>query len=568
MKDINNPNDYLTENNKGKEKSPFDNELAKFVWAVGLAVSLTACGWGWSNNNSDQNSSISTQNKAPELTNVDRTITIETGKTTEVDLSTYFTDSDWEISYYFLIDKNWNQTSSMTENNVSYSINWTTLSVNSSDLLWSLTWKENKILIEATDDDNAKTETFFTFRYPEAQNATAFINLEVPTNAKENQDFSVLGTISDADGLTNVEIEIKNEKWEIVYSNSEVYDINKKTWDFKFTTSIWEAGKYTITINWKWISWNEENAEITHSEDLIITAENIPTPTPIDNLTTKKWPSVSNITKTTATISNNISDADWVKDIKYYLDWVEVSSPNLTWLTAGTTYEVYTSASVINGETWDYVNVESEKVSFTTQSETTPTNTAPEATNDTANTAHNTPVTIDVLANDTDAENDTLTIKEIKNKTWWTWEITADNKQIKFTPTDGFSWTATATYEISDGNGGTNTASVSVEVETPAPTWSTITDITEWDDWWKDFTRDFSTFIENANGWTFSASNLPTWLTINENTWVVTWYFNAHSSEVNRDWNSNVFSNIVITYTKNWKTYNSNAFTRDVEDDW
>jgi hypothetical protein len=46
----------------------------------------------------------------------------------------------------------------------------------------------------------------------------------------------------------------------------------------------------------------------------------------------------------------------------------------------------------------------------------TPNNEAPEANSDSSSTAHNTAITVDVLLNDTDANNDTLTIIEITDE--------------------------------------------------------------------------------------------------------------------------------------------------------
>lgn len=146
------------------------------------------------------------------------------------------------------------------------------------------------------------------------------------------------------------------------------------------------------------------------------------------------------------------------------------------------TWEKTTTISVNPTETTTYTFrvqdnmwVWSPKVETTVfVNEITPTNTAPEATNDTANTAHNTPVTIDVLTNDKDGNGDKLIIKSV-NGTNWTWKI-INGKEIEFTPENGFSWKANATYEISDGNGGTDIASVSVEVaeEIPSASWLDI----------------------------------------------------------------------------------------------
>lgn len=86
-------------------------------------------------------------------------------------------------------------------------------------------------------------------------------------------------------------------------------------------------------------------------------------------------------------------------------------------------------------------------------------NTAPVATDDSASTLFNTPVTIDVMANDTDADGDPLSIIAAANGSNGTAAI--DLGKIVYTPNDGFSGKDTFTYTISDGQ---DDATASVEV--------------------------------------------------------------------------------------------------------
>ena len=92
-----------------------------------------------------------------------------------------------------------------------------------------------------------------------------------------------------------------------------------------------------------------------------------------------------------------------------------------------------------------------------------PVNDAPEATNDTSNTAEGASVVIDVLANDTDLDGDSLTITSA-TATEGTVTVNANNT-LTFTPAANFSGTATINYSISDGNGGTSTAQAFIEVQ-------------------------------------------------------------------------------------------------------
>ena len=99
------------------------------------------------------------------------------------------------------------------------------------------------------------------------------------------------------------------------------------------------------------------------------------------------------------------------------------------------------------------------------------TNPAPVAANDTATTAEDTPVTIAVLANDTDRDGDPLTVTAA-SATRGTVVINA-NGTLTYTPAADFNGSDTISYTISDGQGSSSTASVAVTVtavnDAPAP---------------------------------------------------------------------------------------------------
>ena len=103
-------------------------------------------------------------------------------------------------------------------------------------------------------------------------------------------------------------------------------------------------------------------------------------------------------------------------------------------------------------------------------------NTPPVANPDTVSATANTPIKISVntlLANDTDADGDPLTLTGVSNFTGGT-AVLDDNgtpsssadDYITFTPTTGFSDNASFDYSISDGKGGTSSATVIVAVGT------------------------------------------------------------------------------------------------------
>lgn len=92
-------------------------------------------------------------------------------------------------------------------------------------------------------------------------------------------------------------------------------------------------------------------------------------------------------------------------------------------------------------------------------------NDAPTAADDSDSTAEDTPITIDVLANDTDVDADTLTIGSINQP--GNGSATINAGAITYTPNSGFTGVDTFTYTATDGNGGQDNATVTVTVTAP-----------------------------------------------------------------------------------------------------
>uniref|UniRef100_UPI000AD1368E Ig-like domain-containing protein n=1 Tax=Marinomonas atlantica TaxID=1806668 RepID=UPI000AD1368E len=90
-------------------------------------------------------------------------------------------------------------------------------------------------------------------------------------------------------------------------------------------------------------------------------------------------------------------------------------------------------------------------------------NDGPEAVDDTASTNEDTVVTIDVLANDTDLDGDTLTITDVSVPEAQGTVAIVDGK-VQFTPADNFNGDATISYTITDGTA-TDSAEVTVTVD-------------------------------------------------------------------------------------------------------
>ena len=79
-------------------------------------------------------------------------------------------------------------------------------------------------------------------------------------------------------------------------------------------------------------------------------------------------------------------------------------------------------------------------------------------------------VLIDVLANDTDEDNDALTVSAPVSDNGGT--VSVVGNQISYQPAADFHGTETITYTLTDGNGGTDTGTVTVTVSSvnDAPT--------------------------------------------------------------------------------------------------
>ncbi|WDG09892.1 Ig-like domain-containing protein [Vibrio campbellii] len=113
---------------------------------------------------------------------------------------------------------------------------------------------------------------------------------------------------------------------------------------------------------------------------------------------------------------------------------------------------VFTPAENFNGEATINYTVsdgaleDSAEVSVTVN----PVNDAPVANDDSAVTDEDTPVTIDVLSNDTDVDGDTLTIVNASVPAEQGTVEIVDGKLV-FTPADNFNGEATISYTVSDG---------------------------------------------------------------------------------------------------------------------
>jgi DNA/RNA endonuclease G (NUC1)/serine/threonine protein phosphatase PrpC len=86
----------------------------------------------------------------------------------------------------------------------------------------------------------------------------------------------------------------------------------------------------------------------------------------------------------------------------------------------------------------------------------------PVAVDDSASTDEDTPVTIDVVANDTDVDGDTRTLQSVGTASHGT--VTKVNGQAQYSPAANFNGSDSFTYVVSDGRGGEATGTVNITV--------------------------------------------------------------------------------------------------------
>ncbi len=92
----------------------------------------------------------------------------------------------------------------------------------------------------------------------------------------------------------------------------------------------------------------------------------------------------------------------------------------------------------------------------------TPVNDQPVAAPDSAQTYRGQPVTISVLANDTDVDGDPVSLTSATQGTYGA--TTLSGSAVKYTPNNTFTGTDSFTYKVADGKGGAATGTVTVKV--------------------------------------------------------------------------------------------------------
>jgi hypothetical protein len=115
------------------------------------------------------------------------------------------------------------------------------------------------------------------------------------------------------------------------------------------------------------------------------------------------------------------------------------------------------------GQSIFLVGIDAAQLSASDFEFTSQTNALPELTDDATTVATGSSVLIDVLANDSDPDEDTLSLVSVIGASDGT--AILEGGEVRYTPHAGFVGQDTLTYEVSDGQGGSSTAQINVTVE-------------------------------------------------------------------------------------------------------
>jgi len=185
--------------------------------------------------------------------------------------------------------------------------------------------------------------------------------------------------------------------------------------------------------------------------------------------------SASTAINTAISINVLTNDSDPDSDVLTIVSTTQGSNGSVA-IDAGNISVTYTpNSGYVGGDSFEYTisdghNHQATATVTVTVTQTT-TGSPPVAQNDSATTPQDVAVTIDVIANDSDPDGDTLTVVNVTLPLNGSTSIS--NNKVVYTPNTGFSGSDSFQYTISDGNGGQDSATVSVTVN-GNPTQNTV----------------------------------------------------------------------------------------------
>lgn len=321
----------------------------------------------------------------------------------------------------------------------------------------TVTIVNNKVLYVPNPGFSGQDTFTYTVKTRDNEEITATVNVEVPEavnnapsatadTATTNENATVLIDVlfndsdPDDDSLkitststpTNGSVDIVNNKIEYT-PNTDYYGTDTFTYTIDDGNGNTSTALVTVNIT-------DINEAPKATDDSLTTPEN-----------------------TSVTINAVENDTDPDNDA---LIITSVSNPSNGTVSIMNNNIVYTPTTNFTGtDNFTYTIIDSQGQTATANISVMVTNVnqPPNAVADSRTTDENTAVTIAVLDNDSDPDNDTLSITHTTDPANGSVSISGTN--IMYTPAGGFTGTDTFEYTISDGNGQTSTATVTIVVD-------------------------------------------------------------------------------------------------------
>lgn len=247
-------------------------------------------------------------------------------------------------------------------------------------------------------------------------------------------------TDPDGDTLTLADVDVPAHGTAVISGNNIIYTPEA---DFVGT----ETFDYTV----------RDSSNNTATATVTVTVSNVNS-APVATGDTRSTPEDTDVT---IDVLSNDSDPDG--------DTISIESNDApksgTAVISGTNIVYTPNSGFVGTDTFTYTITDPDGLTSaaTVTVDVTSVNTAPIATNDSRTTPQDTPITIDVMSNDSDPDGDSISIESNKSPINGTAVISGDS--IVYTPKSGFFGSDIFDYTITDGNGGTQTATVMVTVE-------------------------------------------------------------------------------------------------------
>ena len=271
------------------------------------------------------------------------------------------------------------------------------------------------------------------------------VSVDVLSNDTDIDTGDTLTIVSAADP-THGTVTVATDKLTLTYAPDANWT-GTETFTYTMKDAAGSQSTATVTVNVNPLndSPDAQDDTLSSTEDQSVNLNVLSNDLDVD-LTTAEGDNLIILSVSGATHGSAVVDPDDSKSINY--------TPEGDWHGVETlTYEIEDKGGL--------------KSSATVTLTVNPANDAPVAVVDSASTAEDTPVEIDVLSNDTDvdlADGDVLTIVSSSGVDHGTVSIATDNKTLTFTPEANWSGSEEFTYIMRDTANSTSSATVTVSV--------------------------------------------------------------------------------------------------------